>query len=80
MKHIVKSNTKDHAHEDASFSSDTDSVDSVSSDTNSVDSIHDQIEMPRDTTATNKVHDSQGDTRVITQNQDLSATRQPKAT
>ena len=77
-KHIVKSNTKDNAYEDASFSSDTDSVDSVSSDTNSVDSIHDQIEMPRDTTATNKVHVSQGDTRVITQNQDLSATGQPK--
>ena len=78
MKHIVKSNTKDHAYEDASFSSDTDSVDSVSSDTDSVDSIHDQIEMPRDTTATNKVHDSQGDTSFITQNQDLSATGQPK--
>ena len=62
------SNTKDHAHEDASFSSDTDSV----------ASIHDQIEMPRDTTTTNEVHDSQGDTRVITQNQDLSATRQPE--
>ena len=77
-KHIVKSNTKDHAYEDASFSSDTDSVDSVSSDTDSVDSIHDQIEMPRDTTATKKVHNSQGDTRVITQNQDLSATGQPK--
>ena len=78
VKHIVKSNTQDHAYEDACFSSDTDSVDSLSSDTDSVDSIHDQIKMPRDTTATNKVHDSQGDTRVITQNQDLRATRQPK--
>ena len=78
VKHIVKSNTKDQAYEDASFSSDTDSIDSVSSDTDSVDSTHNQIETPRDTTATNKVHDSQGDTRVITQNQDLSATRQPK--
>ena len=62
------SNTKDHAHEDASFSSNTDSV----------NSFYDQIEIPRDTTTTNKVHDSQGDTRVITQNQDLSATRQPE--
>ena len=78
VKHIVKSHTKDHAYEDASFSSDTDSVDSVSSDTDSVDSIHDQIEMPRDTTTTNKVHNSQGDTRVITQNHDLNATGQPK--
>ena len=34
--------------------------------------------MPRDTTATDKLHNSQGDTKANTQNQDLSATVQPK--
>ena len=59
---------KDNAYKDASILSDTDSVDSV----------YDWIEMPRDTTANDKLHNSQGDTKVITQDQDLSATGQPK--
>ena len=67
-KHMVKSTAKDKAHNDASILSDTDSVDSVCN----------QIEMPRDTTATNKVHNRQGDTKVNTQDQDQSATVQPE--
>ena len=64
-KHIVKSTTKDNAYKDASILSDTASV-------------HDRIEMPRDTTTTNRVHNSQGDTKANTQDQDVSATVQPK--
>ena len=67
-KHLVKSTTKDNAYEDVSILSDTDSVDSVC----------DQTAMPRDTTATDKLHNSQGNTKVNTQDQDLSTTRQPK--
>ena len=64
-KHIVKSTTKDNAYEDVSNLSDTASV-------------CEHIEMPRDTTATNKVHNSQGDTKVNTPDHNLSATVQPK--
>ena len=67
-KHIVKSTTKDNTYEDASILSDADSVDSVC----------DQLETPRDTTATSKFQNSQGDTKVNTQDQDLHATGQPK--
>ena len=64
-KHIAKSTTKDNAYKDASNLSDTASV-------------CDCIEMPRDTTATNKVHNSQGYAITNTQDQDLNATVQPK--
>ena len=64
-EHILKSTTKDNAYIDASNLSDTASV-------------CDHIEMPRDNTATNKVHNSQGDSKANTQDQDLSATVQPK--
>ena len=64
-KHTFKSTTKDNAYKDASNLSDTASV-------------CDHIETPRDTTATNKVHNSQGDTKANTQDQHLSTTVQPK--
>ena len=67
-KHLVKSTTEVTAYEEASNLSDTDSVDSVC----------DHMDSPRDTTATNKLCNSQGDTPVNTQDQDLSATGQPK--
>ena len=64
-KHAFKSTTKDNAYKDANNLSD-------------IASVYDHIEMPRDTTATNKSHNSQGDTKANTQDQDLSATVQPK--
>ena len=65
---MLKSTVKDNADDDASILSDTDSVDSVC----------DQTEMPRDTTPTKKIQNSHGDTPVDTQDQDPSATVQPK--
>ena len=64
-KHLLQTTTKDNAYEDVSNLSDTASV-------------GDRIEMPRDNTTTNKVHNSQGDTKANTQDQDLSATMQHK--
>ena len=60
-KDTFMSTAKDNAYEDPSNLSNTASV-------------CDCIEMPRDTTATNKVHNSQGDTKANTQDQNQSAT------
>ena len=67
-KHIAKSIIEDHAHEAASITSDTDSVDNVCA----------QPESPRDITASDQSHNRQGDARVYTIDQILSATVQPE--
>ena len=67
-KYIAKSTIEDHAHEAASITPDTESVDNV----------RDQPESPRHITASDQSHNRQGDAKVYTIDQVLSATVQPE--